>query len=180
MKIIEAGHYYMAKGPTEWSQVGWNILEKIKCKNDKTLLFVDDIHELFDISLLEKNSFNINFSPKSDFLVLESEMKIFAFEVFSRLEKLHKKSRPRQRGDETIKWHGFNVIDSRGPTCVLSDAGLVLKKSQLGFNKAVNILPFFYKSEQERLLEIVKKVIPEIDLEVVFFNLNGDFWKIKK
>lgn len=52
-RIIEASHYYVAKGPTVWSVVGWKILESMKRAGDATILFIDDIHELVDVNPAE-------------------------------------------------------------------------------------------------------------------------------
>ncbi len=176
MRIIEAGHYYLSKGPTVWSKIGWEILEKIKSSDDKTLLFIDDIHKLEDVFIFEKNLPNINFNPNPDYLMMESEMEFLALEVLSRLKKV---SVLKSKNGVT-KWHGFNIFDKKGCSCVLLDAGLILKKYELGFFETVNILPFFYQLEQKRLLEIIKKVIPEIQLKIIFFNSDGFFWEMQE
>lgn len=184
MMIIESGHFYKAKGPTKWSQVGWNILESIKRPDDRTLLFVDDVHELSDVSQSEARLPSVTFSPNPDYLVLESEAISPALEVFGRLQGLPNGSRPKEVLDEMglvaigAKWRGFPILGLKGPKCVLLDAGLMLKKHRLGFDQALNILPFFYEEEQKRLLQIVKKVIPEIKLEVLLYGLEGNFWKL--
>ena len=179
-RVVESGHYYRVKGPTRWSKVGWEILEKVRCPEDRTMLFVDDVHELKDVSPREAILSNIAFSPNPDYFVLESEVSMLALGVLERLQNLSKKSsRPRVYEEENItSWRGFPVVNGKGPTCVLLDAGLMLKKHQLGFTQALNILPFYYEEQQRRLLQVVGKVIPEIKLEVLLYDLKGNFWEM--
>jgi len=150
VKVIESGHYYSAKGPTAWSSVGWSILEKIRGPEDRTLLFVDDVHGLRDVSEREAILPNIDFSLNPDYLVLESEMMVPARGVLGRLQNLPNGSRPRTNGDGVVKWRGFPIL-SRRPHCVLLDAGLMLHKHRLGFSRALNILPNFYEEGTEAI-----------------------------
>ncbi len=179
-RVVESGHYYRVKGPTRWSQVGWEILEKVRCPEDRTMLFVDDVHELKDVSPREAMLSNVAFSPNPDHFVLESEVSVLAMDVLGRLQSFPKKSsRPRTDEEEGItKWRGFPIINGKGPTCVLLDAGLMLEKHRLSFTRALNILPFYYEEQQRRLLQVVEKVIPEITLEVLLYDLKGNFWEM--
>jgi len=64
------------------------------------------------------------------------------------------------------------------PLCLLLDAGLTLYKQSLGFKHAVNILPSFYAKEQDALLRLVNKAMPNFQLEVLLFTLDQEVSKL--
>lgn len=178
MRILEAGHYYVAKGPTLWSYQGWRILEELRQKGDRTLLFVDDIHPLERVPPIERHESHVNgFAPPADHLFYESAMHDEALEVLERLKELPKKNRARcQNG----VWFcsGFPITHQDGkPLCVLLDAGLSLKKLGMGYSEAVNILPHYYEGEQRKLLRLVRKAIPALTQRVILFD-HDRWWEM--
>ncbi len=178
MRIIEAGHYYEAKGPTKFSVIGWNIMQKMVFNGDKNMLFIDDFHDWDCVPEQEKKLPTVKFTPEADFFVLESELQEEAQEVLERLKSLSKRKKAKQ--DKTGKWHcsGFPLTDESGtPNCVLLDAGLTLHKRELGFKRGINILPKHYQDEQERLFRIINKVIPDFYLKVILYNQDGSIFK---
>lgn len=154
--IIEAGHYYQKKGPTIWSQVGWGLIElfietRYSEENTKRMLFIDDVHSIENVNASEIHLPNIEFNPKVDYLVFESSMNEFAFEILQKLtsDTLSKKSRARMHNGGSWFCSGFPITHNNGnPKCVLLDAGLTLYKQKLGFDSGINIVPFFYEEEQ--------------------------------
>lgn len=179
-RIIEAGHYYLAKGPTDWSRMGSQIMERIKLPSDKTMIFIDDIHPLKDMSQSEIKLPPISFNHNFDYLIMESNVLEEARCVLEVLKKLPKRSRCRTNGNSRWFCSGFPVTDEQGfPNCVLLDTGLTLRKQSLGFAKGINILPYFYEEQQRKLLRIVKKAIPAFLLEVILYNLDGSFWRMQ-
>jgi hypothetical protein len=178
MRIIEAGHYYSAKGPTLWSLVGWRIMSSICSDRDKSMLFIDDIHSLEDVSPEEAVLLQVEFNPKPDFTVLESAVTAKAWEALDILKVLPSRRRARINAG---RWYcsGFPLTTSSGtPNCVLLDAGLTIFKRELGFQEGVNILPKFYEEQQGKLLRLVAKTLPDFHLQVVLFDLGGKFWEI--
>ena len=178
-RIIEAGHYYAAKGPTQWSQIGWEILERIRTPRDASMLFVDDFHALEDVSECERHLDNVPFDPNPDVLVREACLSAESAEVLWRLKELPRKRRARTNGNG--KWYcsGFPITGEDGqPLCVLLDAGLTLRKQQLGFGEGVNIVPCFYEEEQRQLLRLVGKAIPDFSMVVILFDLDGRSWEM--
>lgn len=179
-KILEAGHYYRAKGPTEYSALGWKILEKLKTEDDKSLLFLDDVHPLSDVPKEEQDLPTIPFAPQPDFTVMESEMDQRGIGFLDILRALSKTKRAKLHNGSGI-WHcsGQPLTDPQGrPLCLLLDGGLTLHKRSLGFNEAVNILPNFtaYAEEQRFLLRLIAKAMPEFKLTVILFDLSGKNW----
>lgn len=179
MKIIEAGHYYSTKGPTIWSAIGWEIMLSMLTDNDKSMLFIDDIHSLEDVSPEEVALLQIEFNPKPNFTVLESTVVAKAWDVLDLLKALPKKKRARVNSG---RWYcsGFPLVTKSGmPNCVLLDAGLTLLKNELGFLEGVNILPKFYEEQQRKLLRVVAKALPDFHLWVVLYDLDGNFWYVE-
>ena len=179
MRILEAGHYYGAKGPTAWSSVGWKILESLKQPGDRTMLLVDNIHPISDVSEEEQELPNIEFSLNADYTVMESDVYLESQVILATLKRLPKKKRAK-RGPNG-KWFisGFSLTNEEEfPLCVLWDAGLTLKKRNLGFQEGINILPYFYEEEQIKLLRIIAKAIPAFRLRAVLYKLNGNFWEL--
>ena len=179
-RVIEAGHFYKAKGPTKWSKIGWKILSQIKEKEDKTLLFIDDVHPIDCVHETEKHLPNIPFptDPNCDFTVMESSVEETALQALEMLKQLSKKKKARLNGNGTKRWYcsGTALTHPDGyPTCTLLDLGLTLHKSALGFKEVINILPLFYKEQQTVLLRLIKKCLPsDFNFKVVLFNLNGE------
>jgi len=179
MKIIEAGHYYQAKGPTVWSTTGWQIMEQIKSPGDQTLLFIDDIHHQKNMFTEEVSLPVVDFYPQPDYLVMESKVLGEAITILRILKGLSKKKKARKGNNGAWFCSGFPITTPLGdPICVLLDAGLTLKKQSFGFKEAVNILPLFYEQEQRMLLRLIAKAMPEFYLRVILFNLEGEFWEI--
>lgn len=179
-RIIEAGHYYRAHGPTSSSNTGWKLLEKIRANTDKTLLWIDDVHGPNQVPEDELRNEVISFNPCPDFLKLESEMIPYAHKVFELLKNLPKRKRPRQRKDGGWSLNGrVRLYWSDGfPSCVLLDAGLSLWKNEQGFQVGVNILPECYAKEQLDLLLILRKSLPNFRQEVLLFNEEGELREI--
>jgi len=175
-RILEAGHYYQAKGPTLWSVVGWRILEQLRQLDDKTMLFIDDFHELKDLDETERDALVVDFAPNPDYIAYEASLVPDAERVFQMLMELPPRRRPKQKEDGSWKLNG--TIKLKYPsgkfTCVMLDAGLCLKKSEIA-GEAVNIVPYYYESEQKNLLAILRKAMPDFSLQVVLFELNGEF-----
>ncbi len=175
-RILEAGHYYKAKGPTAWSMIGWGVLEQLRQVDDVTMLFVDDFHELKDLDETEREADVVEFAPNPDYIVYEASQISNAKKVFEMLMALSAKRRPKQREDGSWKLNG--TIKLRYPsgkfTCVMLDAGLCLQKSAIA-SEAINVVPYYYESEQRSLLAILKKAMPDFSLQVVLFELNGEF-----
>lgn len=178
-RIIEAGHYYLAKGPTKWSKVGWSILESIKQSGDQTLLMIDDVHSLDDMSESEQSLVTQTFDPSPDILVYESELVSYSRQALGQLKELSKKKRARKNGNGKWFCSGMSLTDERGrPLCLLYDAGLSLLKSEKA-DGAINILPYFYQDEQVALLRIMEKILPDFCIEVILFDLGGKYWKME-
>lgn len=179
-RIIEAGHYYRAKGPTRWSEVGWEIMEKMRSSQDRSLLFIDDVHQLEDVSPLERDLPVNGFAPVTDFTVMESAMEQYALDALAILRVLPKKRKARQ--SRAGRWHcsGFSITDNRErPLCVLLDLGLSLYKWRtLGFQRGINVVPCFYQEEQSQLNRLMAKVMPNFSLEVMLYDLSGKCWPL--
>lgn len=178
--IIDVGHFYLAKGPTAWSLLGWSLAQRIASPGDKFLLFVDDIHASTDLHLLEQNSPLTAMSEiQPDYIVMESAVNDEAWEVLNRLKRLPKKKGPKQSDNGQWFCSGSSITDSSGnPLCSLLDAGLTLHKQRLGFTSGINILPFFYENQQKHLLHLVKKAIPDFTLTVILFDEQGKYWAL--
>jgi len=178
MRILEAGHYYSAKGPTRWSLLGWEIMLNMRTDGDKSMLFIDNIHSLSDVPKEERELPKLTFNPEADFVVTESAVVPEAWEFLEILKALPQKKRTKVNSG---RWYcsGFPLTTSSGaPNCVLLDAGLTLHKRELGFQEAVNILPMFYENEQRQLLRLVAKALPNFRLQVVLYDLAGNSWNI--
>ena len=180
-RILEAGHYYKSKGPTVNSVMGWKILQQIRHDGDRTMLFIDDIHSIGDLHQNERNLEVVyNFKPQADYEIMESAVNELALEVLDKLKNLTRRKKAKQRNGSN-QWFcsGFPVTNGRGnPLCILLDAGLTVKKQQLGFNNGVNILPCYYEEQQSRLLKIVKKGLPDFNLQVILFDESSHHWEI--
>ncbi len=181
-RLIEVAHYYECKGPTIWSQIGVELLEKFKKTNDKTLSFVDDVHSLSDMSDNEKNEAVIEFNFSADYKILESKMMEPALEILNILLNLSSKKNRAKLNPKDNKYYisGFPITNEFGkPSCVLLDAALTLHKNQLGFDKIVNILPNFYEQEQRNLIRILAKLnMPHLLFSVILFNKNGEYFQL--
>jgi len=179
-RIIDAGHYYECHGPTEWSVVGWRVLEDIRVCGDEPMLFIDDVHTR--ASPQEICLPLVPFSPCPHHLIMESEMHGDAMEVLACLKELPGKKRARRnRRWGCWMYLGFSLTDAcEFPLCLLFDLGLTLHKHvTLGFSEGVNILPYYYKDEQCALVRIAKKIFPEFSLRVILYDLEGNVWDME-
>lgn len=179
MRILEAGHFYAAKGPTAWSVRGWEILLQMRNGDDKSMLFIDDVHGLCDVSPQERALQREPFNPTPDFTVMESEVIGRAWEFLNRLCSLPRKTAAKMSSE---RWHcsGISLTNDRGePNCVLLDAGLTLFKHELGAREGVNILPVFYEEQQRKLLRLLAKALPDFHLRVVLCDLEGNIWDME-
>lgn len=181
-RLIEFGHFYRVKGPTAWSRMGHSVAERIKRPQDKTLLFVDDIHTIGDVNQLERDLPVISFNPPHDFHIMESAMVGMAFEALGKLTSLSRRSRARFNGDGVKKWHCSGLALTHGdgsPTCTLLDVGLTLHKTEvMGFGSVINVLPEFYEGQQRGVLRLVQKILPELRMDVILFSEEGAFRRI--
>lgn len=177
MRILEAGHYYVAKGPTIWSLRGWEVLSKLRQSDDKTLLFIDDVHNIDDVVDEERYLSTENFNPEADFTILESAVVSETDLIMAALRLLPNGKGPKRNGEGRLFVSGVPLFTPSGfPSCVLLDAGLTWRKRALGFDEGVNILPCFYEMQQKNLLRVVRKAIPNFRLRVILFDLAGNFW----
>ncbi len=177
--IWEAGHYYKAKGPTEWSVAGWSILAQFSQPHEGRLLFIDDVHTLDDVHEHERGLSTIPFEPAPEptHIITESAVRESAFEALNVLKQLPKRKRARISGG---RWRcsGFPLTSVDGtPLCLFYDLGLTWYKRQLGFTRAINVVPQFYEEEQRRLLRLVRKAMPDFDLTVIVHCKQGS-WRI--
>jgi hypothetical protein len=180
-RLIEAGHYYAAHGPTIWAVRGWRHLEVMSQSDDRSMLFVDNLHGIEDVPEEEKGLDILTFSPRADYRALElsGEINDAAEEVFHLLQTPGEQKRVkirRRRSDQAWMLNGqigmvLKWPDGQ-PTCVLLDAGLSLYKRRLGFTRGVNILPAHYAGEQDKLLRLVELVIPDFQLDVMLFDME--------
>ena len=175
--IFEAGHYYAAKGPTQWSEMGWNILSTYTEQGDGRLLFIDDVHASDQLPSYERDLENIAFNPHPEptHTILESEVLEDAEEALKVLKILPRRKRARKTGrGKVLRCSGFPLKNSKNePTCLFLDIGLTWRKYKFGFTHAVNILPAFYESEQQHLYRIMRKALPQLTLDVILFDLDG-------
>jgi len=177
--VLEAGHYYAAHGPTQWSTDGWAILERIQGGHDSSMLFVDDVHPIGDVWVEERSMPVIYFDPAPDHIIRESEVVPEAAEYLDLLRGLSKKHRATRQDGKPWFCSGFPITDkNEQPLCVLLDAGLTLRKYKLGFRSGTNILPWYYRDEQCRLRRLVEKVLPDFSLHIVLFDQSGECFEI--
>lgn len=178
-RIIEAGHYYLAHGPTEWTKKGWEILQMIRQTGDKTMLFLDDVHGLEDVHEDERRLPVISFSPRAHFKVMESETREDALKTLNILKGLSKRKKATKKRNGMWFCSGFPVTDTHGnPLCVLLDLGLCFKKHEMGFTQGINILPHYYASQQQQVLRLLLKALPEFSLTVVLFDWKKKHWEM--
>lgn len=183
--VWEAGHYYAAKGPTEWTLIGWSILSRLADPNDGRMLFIDDVHSLDQLHESERVMPSVVFDPwpTPTHWVTESSVGQDAVEILTKLrcrETVPKRSRARKTG-KPRRWCYLgmplaSIADE--PLCLLYDVGLTARKQVFGFSRAINIVPSFYEFEQRRLTRIIKKILPEFKLEVILFDLSGKWWRM--
>ncbi|MBU6323187.1 hypothetical protein KGQ55_00685 [Patescibacteria group bacterium] len=175
--VWEAGHYYAVKGATEWSRVGWELLERLAHPEAARLLFIDDVHELDEVGTHERDNPRIDFNPSSTHTVMESEVLDDAYEVLEPLMRLPKRKRVRYSANKkTWRCSGHLLIrDDSIPTCLFYDLGLTVRKCLLGYRSAVNILPKAYELQQRRLRKVVNKALPGFGLTVILHDLDGNW-----
>lgn len=173
--IWEAGHYYLSKGPTVWTEAGWNLMKALAHEDDARLLFLDDVHPLSDVSSCERSLRTIAFDPEPlpTHVVAESQMQVYSEPILETLAALPKRKRARRvRSGWLCSGHQLMTGDGR-PTCLLLDLGLTWYKRSLGYRTAVNIVPEFYEEQQRKLLRLVEKAMPDFDLRVILHDKNG-------
>ncbi len=173
----EAGHYYQSYGPTKWTEISWKILEEMAHPDDCSLVMIDDVHKVSEMNPLEQ----IENIPRPELdattIILESQMEKYGWEVLNKLNALpSRRKRPRKRGKDG-RWVCSGSLlttpDSK-PMCLLYDLGLTwFKYNKLCFRHVVNILPEFYFSEQHALMRIARRIMPDLRLEAVLFDLEG-------
>ncbi len=182
MRIIEAGHYYLAHGPTRWSKMGVTILSHMQQPEDVTLLFVDDIHTKDEIPAPEKSEPIIpDFVYKPNFVLYESRFRSDSYTIIDNLKRLPKKRRARQN-KQSGRWFCGNVpltTSSGDPTCTLYDVALTLWKSEQA-KTVINILPEHYRSQQLQVISVLKKLGVPIIMEIQLFNNIGKVTEIIK
>ncbi len=180
--VLEAGHYYESKGPTAWSHKGWDILNSLARPQDARLLFVDDVHSLEDVSECERRLSVIDFEPTPGptHLVTESSVLPDAFKALKKLRQLSRRKRARITGSSKVmRCSGHSLINGDGtPLCLFYDLGLTWQKYHMGYRRGINILPMSYAQEQQRLLKIVRKALPDFHLDVILYDLNGGYWQL--
>ena len=172
--IWEGGHYYASKGPTQWSVKGWKLMQQLMAAHDHSLLFIDDIHGVELLSPEEQSAEVLPFSPNPNHQVLESAMMQTALDVLTELKGLSKKKAARQSPSGSWFVSGFPLTKPDGtPLCGLLDAALAVTKSNLGYTSGVNVLPFYYASQQVQVGHVLKKVLPEFALQSLYFDAQG-------
>jgi len=179
-RIVEAGHYYSAHGPTKWAEVGWRILLETRREEDASLLLIDNLHPIGDVSEHERRlPVESGYESRADYVIMEADLIFRGEDALSVLKTLHKRKRARQKSGAWF-CSGFPITNQRGePTCVLLDAALTVLKHDLGFNHAVNILPYYYEEEQRDLLRLVAKLLPGFRLDVILFDIDGRSWEMR-
>ncbi|MFA7191850.1 MAG: hypothetical protein WC089_00925 [Candidatus Paceibacterota bacterium] len=182
IRIIEAGHYYSAYGPTIWSTTGVEILNKVRQPSDKTMLFVDDFHPLANVSHFEKSEDVVELLFDPDILVFESKMVDKAKEILEKLLNLEQKKKRAHLNQKDGKYYisGFPITNSSGiPLCVLLDAALTVYKYELGYKNIINILPSYYGTEQEHLIKILGKLnLKDLNFSIILFEKDGSFHQV--
>ncbi len=177
-RILEAGHYYLAKGPTQWSLMGWKLMHGLRRNGDASLLFVDDIHSAAEAPKPERELPAITFAPIADFRIQESWLVDESWRALDRLKRLSRTKRARwSRGAWYCSGARLTTV-SGAPTCVLYDLGLTIYKLNQGFRSGINILPEFWEPQQRRVVRLITKAVPEFSLEVVLYDLNSRFWNL--
>ncbi len=173
----EAGHYYLAKGPTQWSEAGWTVMNLLAHDGDSRMLFVDDVHQKEDVHMNERDLARIAFDPKPQptHMAVESEMLVHAYQALEMLKQLPRRHRARNTQG---RWYcsGFPLQGQRGqPLCLLFDLGLTWYKRKLGFQRAINVVPLHYAEEQRQLMRLVRKAMPSFELAVITHDLHGNW-----
>lgn len=181
--VWEAGHYYAAKGPTVWAQVGWDILTELAAPDDARLLFVDDVHGMDEVGEYERELDVIEFvpDPSPTYVVTESSVLEDAYETLERLAGLSRRKRARKSGSARVwRCSGHSLTRPDGtPLCLLYDLGLIARKWALGYTRVVNILPASYEIEQRRLTQIARKAFPDLVIDVVLYEEDGSWrWMV--
>jgi hypothetical protein len=173
---MESGHYYQSKGPTAWAAVGWEILSRLKQDGDTSVLLVDDLHSIKDVNSAETHLEVVVFSPNTDFTIMESELLEPANRALELLKVLPKRSRARaSNGSGSYFCSGVPVTKPDGsPTCLLYDLGFNIWKSERGL-AIVNILPEFYVDEQQHLMRLTAKILPEVPISIILYDLSGRY-----
>ena len=171
MRIIEACHYYLSVGFTENAQAGLKEALAIKQEGDSLMLFIDDVHTEEQAPLEERTSRIIQSNLRFEYTVYESEMIPYALEALEALLLLSRKKRAKKRGSQYF-CSGFPITSQDGsPNCVLLDLGLCIYKKRLGYMQGVNILPEYYRAQQDNLHRLLKKMNIGFTLETIYYSV---------
>lgn len=178
-RILESGHYYDSKGPTAWAAVGWGLLSMQMQSGDTSVLLVDDFHSIAEVNPDEVDLDVVEFSPDAHITVMESELLDHAIRALELLKELPSRSRARlSNGSGAYFCSGAPLTKpDSSPTCLLYDLGFNLWKSERGL-AIVNILPVFYADEQQVLIRLTSKILPEVPISVILYDLSGKHHKL--
>ncbi len=174
-RIIEAGHYYSAHGPTDLSLLGVKIAKQVTTTEDVLCLFIDDHHKnppqnelSVPVADLDHKFFSL--------ILHESNMLTPAYQLLEHLCSLPKKKRAEKSKNGQYFCSGFAITTVDGvPLCVLLDAALTQIKHQMGFDEIINILPYHYEEEQKNLFRLLAKILPDgVKVTSLLFNEKGD------
>jgi hypothetical protein len=180
--LVEAGHYYQCKGVTTYSYTGREICYKIKKVGDKTMLFIDNVHNKFEMFDQERNiediptdnkmTFAKAFHRGFDFIIKESELLDDVDRIFDFIKRFGK-----VKHSKTGKYFsGIKLFHANNyPTCVMLDVCLTFRKRGLGYSHLINILPEFYLPQQQQLKKIISRILPEIKFEVLLFSSEESY-----
>lgn len=188
--VWEGGHFYASKGPTMWSVLGWQLLTQLRETGSHTMLLVDDVHPVELVHAAEREMPVIaDFCPQACITVLESAMAKPGREVLSALSSREALSRRHRARYTQHRWNcsgypltvpnGSKAVAAAQPLCLLYDLGLAKLKHDLGFTRAVNVLPEFYAPEQRALIRIARKVVPNLRIEAVLYDLSGQWRRLR-
>ena len=177
--VWEAGHFYLAKGPTLWEVAGWSIMAQNAQSADARMLFVDDVHSLEEVDEHQRHLDRVESlpDPEPTHIVKESAMREHAYEAVRILASRELSKRYRAKKVHGV-WRcaGYNLESVEGqPLCLLYDLGLTWYKRSLGFTHAINVVPEFYENEQRRLLRLARRAMPDFELSVVLHDIDGNW-----
>lgn len=175
----EAGHFYQAYGQTELTKMSWEIMRELAHPEHFSVVMIDDVHSVSEMNPLEQAQLlpDLELDPAPSVVVLESQMEKYALEALDELHRLpSRRKRPRKRGkDGRLSCSGslLTTPDDK-PMCLLYDLGLTwFKHNTMCVKHVVNVLPDFYYSEQHALMRISRRLMPNLILEAVLFDIQG-------
>lgn len=177
--VWEAGHFYQCHGQTEWTKMSWEIMRDLAHPDHLSMVMIDDVHEIKDMNPHEliPTLPDLQLDPEPGIVVMESAMEEYGIKVMDELHRLpSRRKRPRKRGkDGRCSCSGsLLTTPDEKPMCLLYDLGLTwFKYNTMSFRHIVNVLPEFYYSEQHALMRIARRLMPNLILEAVLFDLQG-------